>query len=306
MTYKASLIECVSAPVFALSSGRNGAFLAWNRALSGISGIASVDAVGRTPVEVLGPAAAGVSLAPPGIFNIPGLGMAVIERHEDILIGTLEDYERDAFIGMAAHDLRAPLRNILYLAETVLSDPTRNQNLVSKMANVARNGLALTSDLVACAQSLELGEQPMAEVALRPLAARILSTLENGPELTCSNVTVMVEKPILMIVLRNLLDNAIRHGNARRNIKIDVSPCEIGIEVRVFDNGAGFKESSLAFLSGGDFRVESGYGLLGLRRMLHARGGRIGVEPAKTGKGSAVVVTLPGSFVEGDRIAIAS
>ena len=174
------------------------------------------------------------------------------------------------------------------------------------MASVARSGLALTSDLVACAQSLGLGEQPLAEVSLAPLATQILSTLEDVPELTCSNATVMVEKPILTIVLRNLLDNAIKHGNARRSIRIDAAPCETGIEIRVSDNGAGFKDSALAFLSGGDFRVESGYGLLGLRRMLHARGGRIGVEPAKTGKGSAVVVTLPGSFVERDRIAIAS
>lgn len=306
MTYQASLLESVSAPVFALASGRNGVFLAWNRALSGVTGISAIDAVGRKPVEVLGPAAASMSLAPPGVIQVPGLGMAVIERNDGALIGTLQDRERDAYIGMAAHDLRSPLRNIVYLAEMALSEPAGTPELVVKMANVARNGLALTNELVSCAQSLSYGEQPASEVSLRTLASQVLSTLETVPELSCRDAKLVVEKPVLMIVLRNLLDNAIRHGNGLRRIRIEAARCEIGIEIRVCDNGTGFKDSSLAFLSGGEFRVESGYGLLGLRRLLHARGGRIGVEPAETGKGSAVVVTLPGSFVEQGRVAIAS
>ncbi len=307
MTYDVSLLECVSAPVFALASGKDGTFLAWNKALSRVTGIASEDALGRTPDQVLGPKAKGVSQAPPGLFQVPQLGLVVVERQETVLIGTLQDAERDTYIGMAAHDLRAPLRNVLYLAEMALADGG-NPEIVGKIAGVARGGLSLTSDIVICAQSLGLGEQPLQDVALQPLATQIVSTLETTElDVECPSVMLHVEKPVLTIVLRNLMDNAVRHGgHGLRRIAISAVPCEAGIEVRVADNGKGFKDSSLAFLAGGEFRLESGYGLMGLRRLLQSRGGRIRVEPAETGKGSAVVVTLPGTVGGAERIAIAS
>lgn len=311
MTNQISLLECVSAPVFALATGRNGTFLVWNRTLSQVTGISSVDAVGRTPVEVLGPAAAGFSFAPPGAVQVPGLGIAVLERLDGILIGTLQDREREAYLGLAAHDLRAPLHNILYLAEEALGETQAIQKLelVAKIAKVARNGMELTRDMVSCAQSVGFGEQPRATLALKPLAEQIFSTLNpvGTHHLECDAVSLSVERPVLLTILRNLLDNAIRGvGGAERRIRIEAYPCEAGIQIRVSDNGKGFKDSALAFLSGGEFRVESGYGLVGLRRLIHSRGGRIGVEPGEQGKGSAVVVTLPGSFAKGDQVAIAS
>lgn len=311
MTYDVSLLDRVSAPVFGLASGKNGVFLAWNPTLSQVTGIARIDAVGRTPVEVLGPKASTVSLATAGLFHLPGLGLAVLERHGNMLIGTLQDREREAYLGMAAHDLRAPLRNIAYLAEEALHDPapSKQRDLVGKIGSVARNGMALTSDMVACVQSVGFAEQPMSEVELRPLAERVFATLDPAQlhKLDCDVATLMVEKPVLQIILRNLLDNAVRHGGkTKRHIHIAACPKDDGIQIRVVDNGKGFRDSALTFLSGGEFRMESGYGLLGLRRLIHARGGRIGVEPGEKGKGSAVLVTLPGSFTKENQVAIAS
>ena len=311
MTNETSLLESVSAPVFALASGRNGAFLAWNKALSQVTGINAVDAVGRTPVEVLGPLAAGVSLAPPGAVNVPGLGIAVLERHDGLLIGTLHDREREAFLGLAAHDLRTPLRNVLYLAEEAMveTQAAEKAEMLARIAKVARNGLEMTRDMVACAQSSGFGEQPRTLVELKPLADQIFATVdpERRHHMECDAAFLTVERPVLLTILRNLMDNAIRHGGgAERRIRIEAQPVEAGIQIRVSDNGKGFKDSALAFLSGGEFRAESGYGLVGLRRLIHARGGRFGVEPGDQGKGSAVVVTLPGSFGKGDEVAIAS
>ena len=169
--------------------------------MSQVTGIAAADAVGRTPVEVLGSSAAGISLAPAGIVQIPKLRIANIERKDDILVGTLQDREREAYIGMAAHDLRAPLRNVLYLAEMAMADPNRNRELIAKMSSVARNGLALTTDLVRCAQSLGYGEQPLTEIPLRPFAQQILATLEGSPELDCRDVTMQLVGVVDSILL---------------------------------------------------------------------------------------------------------
>lgn len=308
MTYETSLIERVSAPVFALASGRNGTFLAWNRAMAQVTGITGLDAIGRTPVEVLGPKASGLSLSPPGAVQVPGLGLAVFERHEDMLLGTLQDRERETYIGMAAHDLRAPLRNILFLAEEALDPQADTRELVSKIAKVARNGMALTGDVVACAQQFGYQDYPAATVELAPLAASVMASLDPSGihDLDCEASVLTVEKPVLLAVLRNLLDNAIRQSRVARQFRIGASADKGGIQLRISDNGTGLKDSALAFLSGGKFRPDSGFGLLGLRRLVHSRGGRIAVEPGENGKGSAVVVTLPGDFAKLDRQAIAS
>ena len=305
MTNSIKLLNLVNAPVFALTYGRDGAFCSWNSALSGVTGIPESGAVGKTPVQVLGAGARRLSLSPEGVVHIPTFGTLIVERDGDILVGTLQDSEREAFLAMAAHDLRAPLRNVQFLAETALSETTRNPDLLAKISSVARHGLGLTTDMVACVQALGLGEMSKTQVRLRDLAERVVATLETRPSVECRDVTLLVEEPLVMVVLRNLLDNAVRHGKAAPRIKIEAGACDTGVEIRVLDNGKGFRESSLTFLSGGELRVESGYGLLGLRRLLHSRGSRLGVEPAETGKGSAVLVTLPGEILT-DQVAIAS
>ena len=305
MTEKISALTAVTAPVFALEAARDGVFLAWNASLCTITGLSATDVIGRTPVDVLGANAAALSLAPPGIVHIPKIGLAVVERQDDLLVGTAQDRDREAFISMAAHDLRAPLRNVLILAEMAMADGGQDRDLISKITSVARSGLSLTTDVVGAAQALAQGEQKKTIVSLRTMARQIMTSLDCEVAIDCSDVKVLVEKPVLMIALRNLIDNAVRHGNGRRQIRIEADQSEFGLQIRVLDNGTSFKDSSLAFLAGGEFRLESGYGLFGLRRLLQARGGRVAVEPAETGKGSAVVVTLPGG-IEGHRIAIAS
>lgn len=305
MTERISAFNAVSAPVFALEAKRHGKFLAWNDALGVVSGLSPSEMIGRTPAEMLGTNAAALGLSPPGLVHLPKVGVVVLERQDDVLVGTAQDRDREAFISMAAHDLRAPLRNILILAEMALSDATLDRDLMAKITSVARNGLALTTDVVGSAQALAQGEHPKTMVRLRELADQVAASLDCDIMLECSDVNITVEKPVLMIALRNLMDNAMRHGNARRKIRVEAAASQFGVEIRVLDNGTGFQDSALAFLAGGEFRLESGYGLFGLRRLLHARGGHVGVEPAETGKGSAVVLTLPGE-IEGAQIAIAS
>lgn len=305
MTDKTSALTAVTAPVFALEAMRDGVFLAWNDALSTMVGLSAANVIGRTPADVFGASAATLALSPPGIVHIPKVGLAVVERQDGILIGTAQDRDREAFISMAAHDLRAPLRNVLILAEMAIAEGGHDRDLIAKITNVARSGLSLTKDVVGAAQALAQGEQKKTVVSLREMASQIMTSLDCEVAIDCPDVKVLVEKPVLMIALHNLMDNAVRHGNARRQIRIEADQSQLGLRVRVLDNGTGFKDSSLAFLAGGEFRLESGYGLFGLRRLLQARGGRVTVEPAETGKGSAVVVTLPGG-IEGDRVAIAS
>lgn len=304
-----SLLNSVSAPVFAVQMQNAGRFLAWNDALVLASGIPAKSVLGRTPEDVFGPD--GARLYQSGDARrtqIGGLGHVCLQRWGDVLVGTLNDKERETYLGMAAHDLRTPLRNIVFLAEEAMQDAGAH-GYIAKIKQVARGAISLTHDVVSCAQATGMQKTRFTRVSLRPMCQSIFATLDVEARhiLRCDDLVLQAEKPILQVVLRNLLDNAIRHGGGRAlTLGIHVTAAAPGICIQVRDNGKGFQDPALNFLSGGEFRIESGYGLVTIRRLVRARGGSISVTQSEHTPGSAVNVTLPGYLIEQDRVAIAS
>ena len=63
------------------------------------------------------------------------------------------------------------------------------------------------------------------------------------------------------------------------------------------DAERGFAESAIRFINGGGFRVDSGYGLLGVRRMVQARGGSMSAVNSEDGTGAVIRFSLPGEWI---------
>ncbi|MDJ0638006.1 MAG: HAMP domain-containing sensor histidine kinase [Paracoccaceae bacterium] len=275
-----------------------------------ITGIPSLSAIGRTPGELFGdPAEVLETTETEQKLQVGGLGALVLRFQDDLCVATVADHEREAFLGMAAHDLRAPLRNILFLADEAACDAYNNQAYLAKMKQVARQAIVLTNDVLACAQASGVAATTSTKIALRPLAEAIFATIsaEVGHQLCASDAVIMAERPVVQIVLQNLISNAIRHsGHRATRIHIGVEDAPTGLAFDVSDDGAGFPSPSHAFLSGGEFRVESGYGLLAVRRLIRSRGGQIGLAPSNGAPGSTVRFTLPGHVLRQERIAAAS
>jgi len=72
--------------------------------------------------------------------------------------------------------------------------------------------------------------------------------------------------------------------------------------VSVRDNGNGFNDVSVLFLDKGKLRSGRGFGLFGVRRLVHARGGVMTASNCKHSCGAEISFELPGS-VEAPRMA---
>ena len=212
--------------------------------------------------------------------------------------------EMEQFMGMAAHDLRAPLRHVSMISTMLKNDmkdeDDANLELLDMLENVSASGGDVISDVVHYARSVSAGVS-IARVDFRQLCDALVVFLDplSKHNFSCDRAMLETDEPALKIALRNLMENAIKHsGTEVADMELSVSQFDdTFLEVTVRDNGKGFTDPSLAFLDGGDFRNEHGFGLLGVRRIIRARGGDIRAIQPEAGTGALVKFTLPGRVI---------
>ena len=223
------------------------------------------------------------------------------QAQSDTVIRMLEsDMER--FVSMAAHDLRTPMRNVSQIAEMLREDFVDHGDgkleLIDMLEGVGVTASCLITDVLEYARASSV-EQRLSRVDLAQLCNDIFAVLDPQGlhELTGGQGTFDTDGVALQIVLRNLVENAIKHsGRDRISLQVD---CEGGkdgmLEFWVRDNGRGFEDPTIAFLDSGQFRDQSGFGLLGIKRMVTTRKGDIWAERRAEGTGAEVHFTLPGT-----------
>jgi len=222
---------------------------------------------------------------------------------------TAEEAERRLLIASVGHDLRTPLAAIRAAVEAVedgvAEDPARYLRAVrSEVDHLSR----LVDDLFLLAQldagRFEAGRElvDLAELvdeaaeALLPTAATSGVGLEvkvTGPAL------VRGTSHDLGRVVRNLIDNAIRHAPSGGKVQLVVESGATDVSVTVLDDGPGFDPAFLTralepFARADDSRDRSlggaGLGLAIAKGVVEAHGGDIEIE---AGPGGQVAVTLP-------------
>ncbi|MEP4197799.1 MAG: PAS domain-containing sensor histidine kinase [Aliishimia sp.] len=209
------------------------------------------------------------------------------------------------FIFMAAHDLRTPMRNIGSLADLLrdgFSDLGDGKiELIDMIEDVATKAADLITDILAHAQAVTsvAGQETF---DLSELCNDIFLTLDpiKRHSLKVANQTLTTDKVALQIVLRNLCDNAIKHCG-RHNVALNVLVQSSGsntLEFTVSDNGQGFQDPAITFLDGGELRMESGFGLLGVRRLIESRGGTIAAQNLPNDGGGIVRFSLSGEIAK--------
>jgi two-component system, OmpR family, sensor histidine kinase BaeS len=220
-----------------------------------------------------------------------------------------DDAARRALFTAIGHDLRTPLASLQAATEAlqdgIASEPDRYLRSMTADIHSLRG---LVDDLFVLAR-LEAGELhleaiplDLAEVvdgaveAVGPLARR------RGVEVAAALdgvVPVVGDARALDRVVRNLLDNALRHAPAGSVVTAAVRVDDHGAEVEVHDDGEGFPDgfADLAFdpFSRADGARErhaggAGLGLAIVRELILAHGGDVDITP---GPGATVVVRLP-------------
>jgi two-component system phosphate regulon sensor histidine kinase PhoR len=264
------------------------------------------------------------SLMPGRIFEVnaspmPG-GGAVAVLHDVTRMEEVERTQRD-FVANVSHELRTPLTSITGYVETLLD----HEDGLSKVAReflstILKNATRmnrLTEDLLVMARvEAPTGEMHAAPVRADVLVADAVKSMsglvqENEAVLEVGEVTstqVFADFDAVLQVLGNLIENAIKYGQAKNGARsrVVISAREIldpfdAVEFSVQDFGAGIASEHLSRIFERFYRVDktrsresggTGLGLAIARHMVHAQGGTIRAE-SELGLGSRFVFTLP-------------
>ncbi|MDO9236915.1 MAG: ATP-binding protein [Aquabacterium sp.] len=223
-------------------------------------------------------------------------------------IETLMESER-RFTADAAHELRTPIAAIRTQAQVALGesdDAARRHALQATLAGCDRatrlvEQLLTLSRLEAGAQAnatqidlLELVRRVVADIA--PQAIDKQQTIELDAAERCF---IAGDATLLAVLIRNLVDNAIRYSPPQATIQIGLAQGQGHITLTVDDAGPGLSEADLLRLGTRFFRVlgsgqeGSGLGWSIIKRIASVQGATVRVSRSLKLGGLAVEVTWP-------------
>ncbi|MBI3149644.1 MAG: sensor histidine kinase N-terminal domain-containing protein [Betaproteobacteria bacterium] len=246
------------------------------------------------------------NLAPLAASNVPQevspLLFALNQLFERLKLA--REQER-RFTADAAHELRTPLAGVKTQAQVALaakSEAERSHALAKVLAGTDRAAHLVEQLLVlarldpqatiAPDRQVELhalAQQAAAEIA--PLAASKDIELELAPG---EPVQTVGDALLLTVLLRNLLDNAVRYTPKGGWVRVTVAGSSDGPQLTVADNGPGIPEADRArvfdrFHRGlGSGEEGSGLGLSIVRRIADLHGAEIALDSGEEGRGLRV------------------
>jgi signal transduction histidine kinase len=221
--------------------------------------------------------------------------------------------ERDAlrrFIQDASHELRTPLTALTTFNELLQSRAGKDakarmdflkesQTELARLAWIVENLLDLTR-LDAGLNGLDKEEHAASQLvdeawqSVGPASERKNSLLEKKLDLE----TVYCDGQRVIIVLRNLFDNAIKASPPDSRIHVSLRQSGEFSEFRIQDEGTGIEPGDIEYIFDRFFRSPknkspgSGLGLALAKSIVEAHGGSISVA-SRSGKGSCFTFRLP-------------
>ena len=187
--------------------------------------------------------------------------------------------EKDRMLGAIGHDLRTPLASLRIRAENMGPDEERE-----RLAATVEEMAATLEDILTLARTGRARE-PVRPVDLAALADAVVEEhreLGQPVSFEASPRAVLAVQPnLLRRALRNLIDNAVRHGGGA---KVAVEERTDEIELRVEDGGPGIPAERLEEVLEPFRRLEvsrnresggSGLGLAIAQAIAQAHGGRL-------------------------------
>ena len=224
---------------------------------------------------------------------------------------------RDDLMKMIVHDLKTPLTAVLATTEMLIDGdfgPLNDQQrqMLSDAEGKAEDLLALIGDLLEVSRI----EEATVSLDLEPIApAALLNEIvhEWAIRFQQENATATVDvaddapvfeadKALLTRVLGNLVQNAVTHSANDITLTLSARGANDGILFTIADNGPGIPAEYHEVIFRKFERVKnptiprtrsSGLGLAFCKLVVDAHGGRIWVQSAGEGKGSAFHFTLP-------------
>lgn len=238
------------------------------------------------------------------------------------IVRSLDNERR--FTADAAHELRTPLAALKAQAQVALAsvDDSERRHALTQILVGCDRATHLVVQLLTLAR-LDAGTpHPMQDAALRQIAEEVLATsagdaIERHCDLVLGDgdATVRGDPLLLQVLLRNLVDNALRHGGSTL-IEVSIAAQGAQAVLTVSDNGRGIAATELervqqrfyrganavrldtvpgAGARGHNFSSSqgSGLGLSIVKRIVELHQGRLSITTPDSGSGIAAIITLP-------------
>ncbi len=212
-----------------------------------------------------------------------------------------DDFHRrdlEKFVASFSHDLKTSLASLRLQSESLKEDIPDNSLIDRLLRDTGRLQLQLENSLLLA--SSDKSQYYFQEVNLRELLKRVSYDWPNLQVEIQHDLNVNADERALNSIFKNLLQNAVVHGQAF-NISVSVKADNPGkLKISVLDDGVGFNEDSSGL--GDIFRRHnsnsgSGVGLYIVRKLIEDMGGKVNFSQGEQDKGFLVTMELEGRLL---------
>ncbi|WP_283744830.1 ATP-binding protein [Sideroxydans sp. CL21] len=249
------------------------------------------------------------NLAPLEVGTAPREVAPLIARLNKLFIRIDASMQKERrFTADAAHELRTPVAGIkaqAQVARTASTDAERIRALDNAILGCDR-AAHLIDQLLTLARIDTLGDETTEPCQLRAIAAEVIAAIAPAAlnqnvrlELTeGAEATVRGNPLLLRIMLRNLIDNAVRHTTPGTSVLVKITQEQGRIFLSVSDNGPGIPEAELEKVAERFYRPlgtsasGSGLGLSIVKRIAEIHASSLQLAQNEDGNGLRVTVTF--------------
>ena len=261
---------------------REGTVVLWNAAAEQITGVPTVEAIGRTPTQVL---QRSLESAEPGVTRdrlVPirrggeevwlsvseavmrdpaGAVAGRIFAFRDVSAERVVEEMKSEFVAAVSHELRTPLTSIYGFAETllrqdVLFEEAERRTFLGYIASEAQRLTGIVDALLNVAR-LDAGDLQMdlAPIDVRSVVSEVVTGVQEASPVNGHNFVVdLPSEPLdaaadrdkLRQILANLVDNAVKFSPDGGTVTVTARRKTGAVEVRVVDRGPGIPAAERA------------------------------------------------------------
>lgn len=252
-----------------------------------------------------------------GVVSIAAI-IAVLVLFSVFLVREIREGQRQVrFIDSVTHELKSPLASLRLLVETLARrdlDRDRQREMLRMMLDdIDRLGAFVDDILDASRIRHGKGDLTITEVSIREITDRVVRHLHTRYRLEEGEVVIDLQPKSLLlrtdatnleIVLRNLLDNAVKYSPRPAEVRLLARVDGPLVRIEVHDAGIGIPPEHISRVTERFYRVPeedvserrgTGLGLYVAAAIVRNLGGSLQVQSPGRGRGTTMWFELPGS-----------
>lgn len=230
------------------------------------------------------------------------------EQHEDILAAAKN---RQDFTANVSHELKTPLTAISGYAELIENGMVDSKKQIKFAGDIKRNAdrlVVLINDIIRLSEldhseaGVNFSQQNIYEVAKERVELLQNSAAKKGVKLALvgEDTYVLSNRGMLIELLDNLIQNAIRYNVPNGKIKVSIAKEEMGVVLSVMDTGIGIPEADIDRVFERFYRVDksrsretggTGLGLAIVKHIVELHNGKIEIS-SKLSEGTCIKITF--------------